>query len=246
MAMGLQTDIAAAIYQERNGVNLWDFILVHESGHEWFGNSLTGESWIHEGFTKYLETIYTSHLYGVEAGNDYAIGINKRIKNNKPVIGGNTSDYYNKASAMLHMIRQITGDTVFKKMLQALNNTFYHSIVNTGQILQVMNKIADRDFTKIFDQYLTTIDIPVLEYTIKNKTLRYRWTGCVGGFNMPVKISVGNLKDYFIYPETKWKMLELKSGEWRSDCRQEFLYVNSRQGQSIFVHFKNDRFRRNS
>ena len=187
----------------------WDFILVHESGHEWFGNSLTGESWIHEGFTKYLETIYTSHFYGVEAGNDYAIGINKRIKNNKPVIEGNTSDYYNKASAMLHMIRQITGDTVFKKMLQALNNTFYHSIVNTGQILQVMNKIANRDFTKIFDQYLNTIDIPVLEYTIENKTLRYRWTGCVDGFNMPLKISTGSNRNSFIYPETEWKTLKI-------------------------------------
>jgi aminopeptidase N len=206
----------------------WDFILVHESGHEWFGNSLTGESWIHEGFTKYLETIYTGHICGIEAGNDYALGINKRIKNNKPVIEGGTSDYYNKGSAMLHMIRQITGDTTFKKMLRALNKTFYHSIVNTGQILQVMNNIADCDLTKIFDQYLTTIDIPVLEYAIKNKTLRYRWTGCVNGFNMPLKISIGNRKVNFIYPEIKWKTLKI-TGDNADLAVDRNFYINVRR-----------------
>ena len=121
----------------------WDFMLVHESGHEWFGNSITcsgdGDSWIHEGFTKYLETLYTSYVFGTEAGNDYAIGTWKRIKNDEPILGTNTSDKYYKGSAMLHMIRQIIGDSLFRGLLIGLNKEFYHQTVNTTQILEFFN-----------------------------------------------------------------------------------------------------------
>ncbi len=189
----------------------WDFLLVHESGHEWFGNSITasngGESWIHEGFTKYLETIYNGYLYGTEAGNDYSIGIWKRIKNDEPVLGSGSSDAYNKGSALLHMMRQILGDTLFKGMLRYLSKTFYHSTVNTAQILREINLYTKHDFTHMFDQYLHTTKVPVLEYSFKGDSLLYRWVNCVDGFDMPVNVSIGEGHQFFIYPATSWNKM---------------------------------------
>jgi len=189
----------------------WDFILVHESGDEWFGNSITagshGESWIHEGFTKYLETIYTDYVYGKEAGNDYTLGIWKRIKNDAPIIGSGTSDAYNKGCAILHMIRQIIGDDMFRGLLKGLNNTFYHQTVSTNQILHYINQYTKQDFSKLFNQYLKTTQIPLLEYSFQNNIFQYRWSDCIDGFNMPVKISLGNQKYKFIYPITQWQKI---------------------------------------
>jgi aminopeptidase N len=193
----------------------WDFILVHESGHEWFGNSITasteGESWIHEGFTKYLETLFTAHLFGNAAGNDYSIGIWKRIKNDGPVLGASLSDSYNKSSAMLHMLRQIVGDSIFRGMLRGLCSNFYHCTVSTGQILDFINHYTGHDFTKVFDQYLKTTNVPVLNYAVKNNRLEYRWSNCVAGFNMPVKISLNSRTYQLIYPTTEWKHLAISN-----------------------------------
>jgi aminopeptidase N len=109
----------------------WDFMLVHESGHEWFGNSITSsnfsDTWIHEGFTKYLETLYTAFAFGNEAGNEYAIGTWKRIKNDEPILGTGTSDKYYKGSAMLHTIRQVLGDSVFSKLAKGIKQNFLSS-----------------------------------------------------------------------------------------------------------------------
>lgn len=191
----------------------WDFILVHESGHEWFGNSITasndGESWLHEGFTKYLETLYTDFVFGTEAGNDYAIGIWKRILNDAPVIGSGSSDQYNKASAMLHMIRQVIGDTAFRGLLHGLNKTFYHQTVSTEQVLHFVNQYTKRDFTKTLDQYLRTTKVPVFEYAFKDNIFQYCWTNCVDGFDMPVKVSFNNQKNIFVYPTVQWQKMPL-------------------------------------
>ena len=112
----------------------WDFIIVHESGHEWFGNNITdkdaADMWVHEGFTNYTETLYTTYLYGTEAGNDYCIGTRKNVTNDKPIIGiygvnkEGSGDMYYKGGNMLHMIRQIMGDSAFRGMLRGLQKTF--------------------------------------------------------------------------------------------------------------------------
>lgn len=191
----------------------WDFILVHESGHEWFGNSITcsngGHSWIHEGFTKYLETLYTSYVFGVEAGNDYAVGTWKRIKNDEPILGTNTSDQYYKGSAMLHMVRQIMGDTLFKGVLTGLGKEFYHQTVNTNEILNFFNCYAKKDFTKIFDQYLKTTQIPTLSYSFKDSIFQYRWENCIKDFSMPVRITFDGKNYQFIYPSTEWQTFKV-------------------------------------
>ncbi len=191
----------------------FDFVLVHESGHEWFGNSITsnnyGDGWIHEGFAKYMETLYTSYVFGTEAGNDYAIGTWKRIKNDEPILGTNTSDKYYKGSAMLHMIRQIIGDSLFRRLLIGLNREFYHQTVNTDQILQFFNLYTKQYFTSIFEQYLKTTQIPRLDYLFNDNTLMYRWGNCVKGFSMPVRISFNDKDFQFIFPTNRWQTIEI-------------------------------------
>ena len=193
----------------------WDFVLVHESGHEWFGNSITastgGDSWVHEGFTKYLETLYTSYVFGVEAGNDYAIGTWKRIKNDEPILGTNTSDKYYKGGAMLHMIRQVIGDSLFKGVLTGLNKEFYHQTVNTDQILDFFNRYTKKDFTKIFEQYLQTIQVPRLSYSFQDNMFKYRWENCINDFSMPVRITLDGENYQFIFPTTQWQNFKVSS-----------------------------------
>ena len=213
----------------------WDFILVHESGHEWFGNSLTSASyidgWIHEGFTKYLEVIYTDEWFGTRAGNEYAAGIAKRIKNDAPVLGGNTSDQYYKSSAMLHIIRQITGDTIFRKMLHNLQREFYHSTINTAQVLNSMNKTSGKNFSLLFRQYLETTQVPVLEYKFEGAGLKYRWSNCIAAFDMPVRIAVNNGTPFLINPSTNWKTLTVKNATAHTLTADPAFYIQIKIAQ---------------
>ncbi|RYF98628.1 MAG: M1 family peptidase, partial [Chitinophagaceae bacterium] len=193
----------------------WDFIIVHESGHEWFANNITSndiaDMWIHEGFTAYSETIYTTCEFGVQAGNDYVIGTRQNMQNDQPVIGQygvnkqGSGDMYYKGANMLHTIRQIIdNDEKFRKILRGLNSTFYHKTIDTKDIESYISKEAGKNFSKIFDQYLRTIKIPVLEYALDKSSVTYRWTNCVKGFNMPVRIFT-NGKSEWITPSDEWK-----------------------------------------
>ncbi|WP_342648617.1 M1 family metallopeptidase [Mucilaginibacter sp. CSA2-8R] len=214
---GFQNGYQGKDFISRSGWGLkWDFMMVHESGHEWFGNSVTaasyGETWIHEGFTKYLETLYTDYAFGSQAGNEYAIGTWRRIKNDEPILGTNTSDKYYKGSAMLHMVRQIIGDDVFKGWLRALNQQYIHKVVNTSQVLSHLNKYTHRDFARLFKQYLQTTKIPVLQYRYTKDVLEFRWSNCVDGFNMPLKTHIGKNKSLWLYPSTQWQSIKSSSG----------------------------------
>jgi len=190
----------------------WDFIIVHESGHEWFGNNITtndlADMWVHEGFTNYTETLYTTCQDGVEAGNDYCIGTRKNIRNDKPIIAAygvneeGSGDMYYKGGNMLHIIRQILGDSSFRGLLHGLNAEFYHKTVTSAQIEEYVSKYAHRDLSKIFDQYLRTVKVPVLEYKLNaGGGLSYRWRNCVKGFDMPVKAAAE-----WIFPTEEWKV----------------------------------------
>ena len=192
----------------------WDFIIIHESGHEWFANNITSndlaDMWLHEGFTAYSETLFTQYHYGKEAGNDYVIGTRSKIKNDKPVIGNygvnqqGSGDMYYKGSNMLHTIRQvINDDTLFREILRGLNKTFYHQTVTTKQVENYFSKKAKKDLSKIFDQYLRTTKIPELEYKITGDRIFYRWNNCVKGFNMPVMLD--DADNTWLHPTTKWK-----------------------------------------
>ena len=198
----------------------WDFIIVHESGHEWFGNNITtndlADMWVHEGFTDYSETLFTTCKFGVEAGDDYCIGTRKNIRNDKPIIapyGVNeegSSDMYYKGGNLLHMIRKIIGnDEKFREIWRGLNKDFYHQTVSTQQIENYISLHARKDFSKVFDQYLRTTQIPVLEYKIAKKDFSFRWTNCVSGFNMPLKIEFAS--ELWIEPTEEWKTIQLKA-----------------------------------
>jgi aminopeptidase N len=199
----------------------WDFIIVHESGHEWFANNITtndiADMWVHEGFTNYSETIFTTCKFGVEAGNDYVIGTRQRIRNDKPIIGpygvneGGSGDMYYKGGNLLHTIRQvINNDSLFRNILRGLNKTFYHKTVDSKAVEAYISKQAGKDFSKIFDQYLRTVQIPLLEYKISGGKLQYRYTEVVKGFAMPLKVDAGGEK--WITPTTQWQTLALPAG----------------------------------
>jgi aminopeptidase N len=215
----------------------WDFIIVHESGHEWFGNNITSKDiadmWIHEGFTNYSETLFTEYYYGKKAATDYIVGIRKAIRNDKPIIGNygvnneGSGDMYYKAGNMIHAIRQIiNNDEKFRNILRGLNKTFYHQTVTSKQIQDYINQQSGIDFSKVYDQYLRTIKVPLLEYKSMNGKLFYHWNDCVEGFNMPVKIynDKGNL--IFIYPTEKWQQAPKGVKEIKVD---ENFYVFSKK-----------------
>jgi len=198
----------------------WDFIIVHESGHEWFGNNITtkdlADMWVHEGFTNYSETLYTDCQDGIEAGNDYCTGTRKRIVNDRPIIahyGVNeegSGDMYYKGGNMLHTIRQIINDdSLFRQIWRGLNKDFYHQTVTSKQIEEYISQHAKKDFSKVFDQFLRTTEIPTLEYKITGNTISYHWIDCVKGFNMPLIVS-GTAQ--WIEPTEQWKTLDKING----------------------------------
>lgn len=197
----------------------WDFIIIHESGHEWFANNITykdmADMWIHESFTNYSENLFVEYYYGKEAGADYVIGCRKNIGNKAPIIGNynvndsGSGDMYYKGGNMLHTMRHILNDDErWRQVLRGLNKTFYHQTVTSKQIEDYVSQASGKNFSKVFDQYLRDIRIPELEYKITNGKLAYRWTNCVEGFDMPVKVAVDKGEMNFIYPTTTWKTLD--------------------------------------
>ncbi len=215
----------------------WDFIIVHESGHEWFANNITAkdiaDNWIHEGFTSYSETLFTEYYYGKEAATAYVTGLRKNIENKVPIIAAyginqdGPIDIYYKASNMIHTIRQvINDDSLFRKILWGLNKTFYHQTVTTKQVEDYISAESKHDFSKVFDQYLRSIKIPMLEYSIKNGQVDYRWTNCVKGFDMPVKILNANGVDEFIYPKEAMQQIKTSLQEVKVDPN---FYIDTHQ-----------------
>jgi aminopeptidase N len=180
----------------------WDFIIVHESGHEWFANNITtkdiADMWVHEGFTNYSETLFTEYFYGKQAGNEYNYGIRRNIKNDIPIIGAygvnqeGSGDMYSKGANLIHTIRHaINNDSLFRNILMGLNKQFYHQTVTSAQVENYISVRAGFGFQKVFDQYLRTTQIPVLNYSYneKEKIFTYEYKNCVTGFNLPLHFS---------------------------------------------------------
>jgi aminopeptidase N len=217
----------------------WDFIIVHESGHEWFANSITSKDladmWLHEGFTNYSETLFTDCQFGKEAGNDYVIGTRKNITNTTTIIGPygvnreGSGDMYYKGGNLLHTIRQvINDDSTFRTILRGLNRAFYHQTVTTLQVETYISKEAGIDFSKVFDQYLRTTQIPVFEYKLENGQLSYRWTNCVTGFDLRLKVFAGN--DLWLKPTTEWQMQKIAGDVGEKDFRVDRnFYVSAKK-----------------
>lgn len=200
----------------------WDFIIIHESGHEWFANNITtkdiADMWVHESFTTYSETLFTEYYYGIQAGNEYNYGQRRNIRNDEPIIGPygvnkeGSGDMYDKGSNMIHSIRHaMNDDKKFREILRGLNKTFWHKTVTTKEIEEYIIKQSGFNFQKVFDQYLRTTQIPILEYYFMEdgKQLYYRYSNCIAGFNLPLFFSAhkNTLK---IQPTETWQSVSLK------------------------------------
>jgi len=179
----------------------FDFIIIHESGHEWFANNITNKDvadmWIHESFTNYSENLFLDYHYGKKSAAQYVIGTRKNVQNKSTIIGqydvhsSGSGDMYYKGGNMLHMIRTIVNDDeLWRQTLRGLNKDFYHDIVTTQQVEDYLSKHLKVDLSSIFDQYLRTTQIPTFEYRLDKNTLSYRFIDVVDHFKMPLRVAL--------------------------------------------------------
>lgn len=209
--------------------NRWgfDFIIVHESGHEWFGNSLSAvdpaEMWIHESFTTYSEALYVEYFMGYESSVKYLKEQKKNIENKEPMIGPydvyyhghKDNDIYYKGTWMLHTLRSvIDNDTLWFNMIKEFSLTYKKSHVTTAQLIDFFCQRSGKNLRPFFEQYLYRASLPVLEYKMEergegNLTMRYHWTNMVKGFEMPIKIAVTKGSFETVTPQKSWQVIDL-------------------------------------
>ncbi|MBD0776663.1 M1 family metallopeptidase [Maribacter sp. ANRC-HE7] len=198
----------------------FDYIIIHESGHEWFANNITykdiADMWVHEGFTCYSENLFLDYHFGTKAAEDYVIGLRKNVRNNIPIIGHygvnqeGSGDMYYKGANMLHTIRQLVDDDVkWRGILRGINKDFYHQTVTSEQIEKYLIDETGIDLSSIFDEYLRTTMIPEFEYSIAGNTLKFRYKKVVAGFNMPLQIYIDG-QDHWLTPKAEWQSQTFK------------------------------------
>ncbi len=198
----------------------WDYIVVHESGHEWFGNNITAKDladmWIHEGFTCYSESLFVESQFGKKAAQEYVHGLRQDIGNKSPIVGvygvnkEGAEDMYSKGSVLLNMVRTIINDDdKWRSILRGLNKTFYHQTVTYDDIIGYINKQSGMDLSPVFDQYLHYSDLATLQITWQNGKPYCKWLANAKGFDMPVKVRVKGGEYKFITPTTTLKPLDL-------------------------------------
>lgn len=209
----------------------WDFIIIHESAHEWFANNITArdqaDMWVHEAFANYAEGLYTECLFGKDEGARYIIGTRRGIQNDRPIIPAygvgahGSGDMYPKGGNLLHTIRQLVGnDQRWRAMLRGLNETFRAQTVMGSQIEHYLSRESGMELGRVFDQYLRTTMVPVLEYRIREDSLSFRWANVVPGFDMPLEAWISPEGYSLIHPREDWQTVALElsdSSEFRVD-----------------------------
>ncbi len=199
----------------------FDFIIIHESGHEWFANSITNwdeaDMWIHESFIAYSENLFVDYFWGKEASAAYCRGTRLNLDNDRPIIGVygvnnmGSHDMYSKGANMLHTLRQlINDDEKWRQILRGLGKEFYHQTVKSEQIEHFISEKSGIDLQLFFDQYLRDTRIPTFEYALINGEMHYRWTNCVKGFDMKVKVYI-NDEMYWLEPTLRWQKMNLEA-----------------------------------
>ncbi len=199
----------------------FDFIIIHEAGHEWFANSITNKDiadmWIHEGFTAYSENLFLDYHYGKKASAEYVIGTRKNVSNDRPLIGEydvnheGSGDMYYKGSNLIHTLRTVVNDDdKWRSILRGMNKTFYHQTVTTQQIEDYLQQEIGVDLTGFFDQYLRDTRIPKLVLDKHKKKLTYYWKNTVGHFHLPIRIAIDG-KTILLKPSTKEQTMRLPS-----------------------------------
>ena len=223
------------------GVGLsFDFIIIHETGHEWFGNSITSKDiadmWIHEGFTQYSEIVYVECQQGYEKAMTYANGLKKNVKNDRPIIGNygvnneGSGDMYPKGALLLNTLRHvINNDEKWWKLLFDYATTFKHQIIDTPTVIAFFNKESGMNLTPIFNQYLRYKNVPVLEFRQKKKNIEVRWKTDVTDFNMPVEYTINGKTSRF-KATTSWQKLSQKTTTDKIDFNTKKMYFKTSKG----------------
>jgi aminopeptidase N len=224
----------------RSGWGLkFDFIIIHEAGHEWFANSITykdaADMWLHEGFTAYSENLYLDYHYGQEAASAYVIGTRANIQNDRPVIGvygvnnEGSGDMYYKGANILHTLRQlIEDDTLWREILRKLNRTYYHKTVSSAEVEAFLSRETGKDLSAFFNQYLRTTMVPTLVYEVHQEKLRFKYDAVVADFDMPLRVFDGE-QPLWIFPENTWKEVPLsQAAKLKFDPN---FYIETRQQQ---------------
>ena len=216
----------------------WDFIIIHESAHEWWGNNVSAQDhadmWLHESFANYAEGIYTECMMGKSAGAAYMIGARRGIRNDTPIIpafgvnADGSGDMYPKGGNMLHTIRAIIDDDArWRGILRGIQSTFRRQTVTGQQVRDYISRQAGVDLSKVFQQYLETTRIPQFEWKVEGSTLSYRWSNVVAGFDMPVRVAIGGMGTQTLHPTESWQTLALSSASPEITVDENF-YVTSR------------------
>jgi aminopeptidase N len=199
----------------------WDYIIVHESGHEWFGNNITdkdlGDIWIHESFTCYSESLYIESNWGKKAGQEYNKALRTGIGNENPIVGPynvnkeGSGDIYAKGAVFLNMVRTIINDDEkWRTILRGLNSTFYHQTVTYDQVVNYINEQSGKNLLPVFDQYLHYKNLPTLEFATQNDKLTSRWKADAANFTMPVLVKIKGGEYKFINPTTSFTPVEIE------------------------------------
>jgi len=214
----------------------FDYIIIHEAGHEWFANNITNKDvadmWIQEGFTTYSENLYLDYHFGKKAASEYVVASKHEMKNDRPIIGAydvnraGSGDMYVKGANILHTIRQlIEDDEKWRSILMGLNSQFYHKTVSSKEVEDYISRASGIDLTQFWDQYLRTTLIPILEYQVEGKTLKYRYTNIIEGFDMPVIMTIDG-EEHWIYPKDTWQEKNLGSPIKTISLKPDFLVVD--------------------
>jgi len=230
-------------YLERDwtgvGVSLkFDFIIIHESGHEWFGNAVSAadvsDMWIHEGWTTYLENLYVEHRFGYDDALKYVNGYKSKVQNRQPIITQRgihrtpPQDMYFKGALFLHTLRSVVNDDPkWWKLLRDLFDQFKYRNIMTEDMVRFFNARLGRDLTAIFDQYLRRTELPVLELVFNQKegTVAYRWRADERGFAMPIRVGERG-KWQMIQPTTDWQTMPLTLSKEAFEVATDLYFVN--------------------
>ncbi len=221
------------------GVGLkFDFIIVHESAHEWWGNNISmkdaADMWIHEGFANYSENLFVEYHFGKKDAEDYVVGTRRGIRNDKPIIGvygsnrEGSGDMYPKGGNMLHTIRHIINDDAkWLSILRGLNADFWHQSVTTEQIESYISTKSGIDFSKVFDQYLRTTNIPLLKYKVNGKSVEFNYERVVKGFTMPIRVAI-NGKEIQLTPSEVKQIFEFSEDIKTFEVNRNFYIETSK------------------
>ena len=221
----------------------FDYIIVHETGHEWWGNSITtndiADMWIHEGFCTYSEVIYVECMYGYETMLEYVNNQKRFVRNDKPIVGPynvnkkGSNDMYQKGSLMLHTLRNlINDDELWFSILKGISIDFKYKVLDGKDIIEYINRKVDFNLSLFFNQYLFNSKIPILEYKIQKEgreyVLLYRWNA-IKDFDMKLLINDGE-KNIWISPNSEWKEYTIGNIDIKNfSIRDDLFYVDTKK-----------------